>query len=203
MKLPEPNIVTPPAPTSNSAATPASDKIIQNNVAATTETTKAPATNSLNDALAKTKTDAMPSSNKVETLAPVENHTATQAPVDTPPMATKMNPVDLSTDTVDTSNMTQQELEQHLKAKFSSENQNLAPIVEDSNIGTESEIDEIDTSSDVSDPQTMIPLPAIPSASESIFSNFANRFNEILITYYYKVKLSIISFISSIFGLDW
>lgn len=176
-KLPEPNIAIPPVTTSNSVATPITSEIppIADNKVATETTSKV-------------------EENKIVPETAVNAETA--SPVNTE-IPTPMNPVDLSTDT---SNMTQQELEQHLKAKFNSENSN--PDNANNNIDNNS-IDQNDNSSDLLDSQPNIPLPAIPSANNSIFGNSISHINEIFITYYYKVKLLIMNFISSLFGFNW
>ena len=171
-KLPEPNIAIPPITTSNSVTPP----IANNNVV--TETTSPSEENKIT----------------VETTV----NTDIPSPVKTE-VATPMNPVDLSTDT---SNMTQQELEQHLKAKFNSENSNSDNATDNNNIDNDS-MDQNDNSSDLLDSQPNIPLPAIPSANDSIFGNAISYINEIFITYYYKVKLFITNLISSLFGFNW
>lgn len=177
-KLPEPNIAIPPVTTSNSVATTITSEIppIADNKVATETTSKV-------------------EENKIVPETAVNAETA--SPVNTE-IPTPMNPVDLSTDT---SNMTQQELEQHLKAKFNSENSN--PDNDNNKNVDNDSIDQNDNSSDLLDSQPNIPLPAIPSANNSIFGNAISHINEIFITYYYKVKLLIMNFISSLFGFNW
>ena len=125
--------------------------------------------------------------------APVKSIAVSNSMLDAIPednSTTVMSPVDLSTDTSD---MTQKELEQYLKAKFDTEVPSDQDLMDEET--TNSQMDDIDSF----DPN--IPLPAIPSATS--FSSTLSSLNELFITYYYKVKLSIMSLIGSWFGIDW
>ncbi len=100
-----------------------------------------------------------------------------------------------ATTEVDTSKMTPQELEKHLKDKFN--NKNL--------IGSEdlnkSYTPEPKDSGEPALPT--VPLPAIPNATESNMDTGLSRLNSLFVDCYYSIKHAIMSLISSGLGLEW
>ena len=220
-KIPEPNVAIPttkPKNNNTSAIKPKAQKttvVAKSKVSTTAAPNPAVNTKTLDVTMPKPETSitavdiktpevTMPeldspnsavNTNTSDTIipAPVKSIAVSNSMLDAIPednSTTVMSPVDLSTDTSD---MTQKELEQHLKAKFDTEVPSDQDLMDEET--TNSQMDDIDSF----DPN--IPLPAIPSATS--FSSTLSSLNELFITYYYKAKLSIMSLIGSWFGIDW